>query len=34
MDTQFGERAKHEAEANAEFQQFFGQVMEKNSEQN
>jgi len=27
-------RAKHEAEADAEFQQFFGQVMAKNNEQN
>ena len=27
-------RAKHEAEADAEFQQFFGQAMAKNNEQN
>jgi len=28
------ERAKREAEADAEFQQFFGQVTAKNNEQN
>jgi hypothetical protein len=27
-------RAKHEAEADAEFQQFFGQATAKNNEQN
>ncbi len=27
-------RAKHEAEADAEFQRFFGQVMAKNKQQN
>jgi hypothetical protein len=28
------ERARHEAEADAEFQQFFGQVTAKDNEQN